>query len=391
MNCSIDWRAGLIDQEGITVGAPLLALFDPDCQFGVGPEGRVGRCGWTVREAVEAYCRAKKSVLGTRRAYQTLARRWEIWSSSLRSATPKAIGALTAEDWAAFLGWVQSEAESAGDGNVGRTFNKYRGEISAVLRWLVDEEQLSALPRLPAKQEQRTVAGAYYLERGELSRVYWQTYNLKNPRGWPHVATIGAMWRAALVMFYAYGLDTHALFYCRGKETLCWEHILDAPRAPGRVAKVRCKYGWIRWQRQKTGRLLLLPVHPIVRAHLESIRPSQWSPGDRVFGVAGRSKPNEVFRELISRAGLEDKLDAETGDTQPYVLKDLRKTCATAHGAVRGRLILGHADGTITEKHYANQLPEVLAAVRELRFFRAAKSILDDRIKPPADVLLFAK
>jgi hypothetical protein len=167
----------------------------------------------------------------------------------------------------------------------------------------------------------------------------------------------------------------HAGDLLRGRQAATWlgARVFNERLPPGRVANVACKYGWIRWERQKTGMLLLLPIHPVVRAHLERIRPQRelFERGGAIFGRAGGTDPNERFRQLVAAAGLPAKIDPITSRPVRYVLKDLRKTCATAYGAERARLILGHTDGTITERHYANRLPEVLRAVKEIRVPRA--------------------
>lgn len=383
------------DREGEAVGAQL-ALFDPG-GWDVADRTREAPTaspavpsGPTVEEAIDQYCKAKRLALGTTRGYATTREKWRDWSSSLRSRTPMVAQAVTAEDLADFLGWVHESAESAEDDNPGRTHNKVREHLRAVFRWLMDEGRLEALVRFPARREQRSVRGHYYLTRAEMSSLYWATYRMKNPRGWSDSRSIGSLWRTALVLWFFYGLDTHALMYCKGKQRLCWRHIVYTDLPPGRAAKVKCPHGWIRLKRQKTGKLLLFPMHRLVRAHLDLIRPADAQPDDPIFGKAGRSKPNDVFRALTLWAKLPEKVDAETGDVVAWIIQDLRKTCATSYGERRGKLILGHADGSITGKHYANRLPVVCKAVRTVKSPRAFRSIIDERVKPPAE-MLFAK
>lgn len=45
--------------------------------------------------------------------------------------------------------------------------------------------------------------------------------------------------------------------------------------------------------------------------------------------VGGGSRLNVQFRELCQLAGIKPKTDIESGEEVAWVLKDLRKTCAT--------------------------------------------------------------
>jgi integrase len=376
-----------IRQEGFSVGSPQLSLFDPEGRI----EPRADE-GPSVPEAVDRYLDASGAAEGTRLSYRTTAKRWEEWSSCHRCLTPKGARAVTADDLRDFLRWVHEQAIAAGDGNPGRTANKRRTELRAVFRWLVEEaEELPAMPRFPKPVKQISVAGAYYFTDDEMSALYWATYSMRNRQWRDRDRSIGACWRAALVLFRSFGLDTHCLFRAvdRAKEVLCWKHVFPPGLPPGRCAKCECEHGWISWRRQKTGRLLILPLDEILAAHLRSIRPADADPQTPIFGSAGGAKPNIRFRGLIQRARIEPKFDLESGAAKPWVLKDLRKTCATVHGVELGRMVLGHASGSITEEHYANTVPEVLRAIRAMEHPEAFRSIVDQTIRPPG--MLFPK
>ncbi len=357
-------------QEGGDVGA--LRLFAPEPV-----EPLAGAEDWAVERSIEEYIGAKCPNPRTAAGYRTLAKKWGFWASNHRSMRPMLAQAVTTGDIEDFLGWVEAEAAKTGDRNPQNTRNKCRMQMLAVWNWLARVGRLSAVVRFPERVTARTVAGQYFLRRSEVSALYQAAGRLRSPRLWRDPRPLGKLWQAAIVLFYFYGLDTRALFYELGKSQLGWQHIFPEELPPGRVANVRCPHGWIRWQRQKTGMLLLLPIHPVVRHHLDAIRPTGelFDRSSAVFGRAGGTDPNERFRGLVEAAGLPAKLDAQTGQRVPYVLKDLRKTCATAYGGRDARLILGHADGTITDKHYANRLPEVLAAVKRVKYPRAFRDV----------------
>ena len=65
-----------------------------------------------------------------------------------------------------------------------------------------------------------------------------------------------------------------------------------------------------------------------VHSHIKSIMPDNPDPNSPVF-LGGSSRPNLRFRTLCALADIKPKKDIETGEEKPWLLKDLRKTCAT--------------------------------------------------------------
>ena len=49
--------------------------------------------------------------------------------------------------------------------------------------------------------------------------------------------------------------------------------------------------------------------------------------------VGGSARPIHWFIQLCALAGIRPKIDVETGEERPWLLKDLRKTCATYYDA----------------------------------------------------------
>ena len=82
---------------------------------------------------------------------------------------------------------------------------------------------------------------------------------------------------------------------------------------------------------------------------------------------------------LCQLAGVKPKRDVETGADKLWVLKDLRKTCATyydAHMPESSIEILGHSVGGVTYRHYAHRDPLAFKAIMTLPQPTAFKALL---------------
>jgi len=109
-------------------------------------------------------------------------------------------------------------------------------------------------------------------------------------------------------------------------------------------------------------------MNRVVRVHLKSIKPDEVQPDHQVF-LCGCSRPNEQFQRLCTLAGVKPKHGVETGEEKPWVLKDLRKTCATyydEHMPESSIEILGHSVGGVTYRHYAHRDPLAFKAIMSL-------------------------
>ena len=85
--------------------------------------------------------------------------------------------------------------------------------------------------------------------------------------------------------------------------------------------------------------------------------PADPGPDEPVF-LGGGSRPNARFQELCGLAGIKPKKDVQTGEEGPWLLKDLRKTCATyydEHVPESSIEILGHSVRGITYRHSAHR------------------------------------
>jgi len=107
------------------------------------------------------------------------------------------------------------------------------------------------------------------------------------------------------------------------------------------------------------------PRYPRPRQKRHAREPAAGRP---VF-LGGGARPNARFQELCALAGIPPKANVETGQDEPWELKDLRKTCATyydEHVPESFIEILGHSVGGITYRHYAHRAPLAFKAIMTL-------------------------
>ena len=156
----------------------------------------------TFRAAVERYLKAKPLSRATRFEYRSTVRKWADWGSGVPLA------ALSRRDVREFLDWVYARAVAGGGTNPGRTANKAREHVRAVLSWAWEQELIDAPPRFPQPRPQRDVAGRHNQTKPELNALYFATHHMRGPRGWAAPFPVGRYWRAALVVFFNYGVDT---------------------------------------------------------------------------------------------------------------------------------------------------------------------------------------
>src|SRR2546423_11338862 len=87
-----------------------------------------------LKAAVESYLRAKSLSRGTRNEYASTVRKWEQWAG----AVP--IEDLRRKEVREFLDWVHDRAIADEGTNPGRTTNKAREHLRAVLSWAWEQE-----------------------------------------------------------------------------------------------------------------------------------------------------------------------------------------------------------------------------------------------------------
>ena len=180
------------------------------------------------------------------------------------------------------------------------------------------------------------------------------------------------------MIFFNYGVDTGTVWKTLPfHEPILWRHVSWGRQSPDREIKETSPWGWLYYRRVKTQKSCWRPMNRTVRLHLKSLCPSNVDPDSHVF-QGGGTRPNSRFRELCKLAGVSTKRDIESGEEQEWVLKDLRKTCATyydEHVPESSIEILGHAAGGITYRHYAHRAPLAFRAILSLPQPSAFKSL----------------
>jgi hypothetical protein len=313
--------------------------------------------------AITKYLKAGNPRYGTQSGYRTTLKKWKAWGGGAP------IEHLTRREIRDFLDWVYDQAVSQNGANPGRTSNKARANLRAVMSWAWEQDIVEALPRFPKAREARQIAGRHYFTKPEINALYFATFELEQPVRWSHSFTIGRYWRAALVLFFNYGLDTGTVWKVQPyHQPILWRHVSWEPECPDPQLQQTSRWGWIYYRRTKTGKCFYRPMNRVVHAHMKSVLPADPDPSEPVlFGGGGR--PNFRFRELCRIAGVHAKTDVETGEEGLWVLKDLRKTCGTfydQHVPESSIEILGHAVQGATYRHYAHRAPLAYKAIMTL-------------------------
>jgi hypothetical protein len=279
------------------------------------------------------------------------------------------------------LDWVYDQAVAHAGANPGRTANKAREHLRAILSWSWEQDIIDSPPRFPQPRPQRDAAGRHYFSKAEINSLYFATHKMPRPRGWTEPRPIGRYWRAALVVFFNYGVDTGTVWASAPfHEPILWRHIWWAPQSPDLEMKQPSPWGWLFYRRVKTGKTFWRPMNRVVHAHLRSVMPTESRPDDPVF-QGGGARPNARFQLLCRIAEIRQKRNPETGNDEPWELKDLRKTCATyydEHVPESSIEILGHAVGGITYRHYAHRAPLAFKAIMSLPQPSAFRSLVDN-------------
>lgn len=137
------------------------------------------------KTAVNSYLRVGSPARGTRAEYQTTLKKWKQWGHGVP------IEKLGRKEIREFLDWLYERAVAEGGTNPGRTANKAREHLRAVVSWAWDQELIDAPPRFPNPREQRDMAGRHYLSKAEINALYFATHMMERPRGWDNPFAVG--------------------------------------------------------------------------------------------------------------------------------------------------------------------------------------------------------
>jgi hypothetical protein len=119
----------------------------------------------TLKTAAESYLRAKALSRGTRNEYLSTLRKWDRWGVGIP------VEQLRRKDIREFLDRVYEWAIKDKGTNPGRTTNKAREHLRAILYWAWEQELIDTLPRFPAPRDQRDVAGRHFLTKAEINAL----------------------------------------------------------------------------------------------------------------------------------------------------------------------------------------------------------------------------
>jgi len=124
--------------------------------------------------------------------------------------------------------------------------------------------------------------------------LYFATHKMARPRGWDAPHPIGRYWRAALVVFFNYGVDTGTVWKSTpAHEPILWRHVMWDRKSPDREAKERSPWGWLFYRRVKTDKAFNRPMNRVVHAHLRSLMPEDPRPDAPVF-LGGGARPKRA-------------------------------------------------------------------------------------------------
>lgn len=174
----------------------------------------------TLESVVAKYLRSGNPAQRTREEYSTTLRKWARWGGAVPL---EQLGRKEIRD---FLDWVHADSAVRRVRNPGRTSNKVRSHLRAVMSWAWEQDIVEALLRFPKLKPQCDVAGRHYLTKPEISALYFAAYYMKRPPGWNHQSPIGRYWRCALVIFFNYGVDTGTIWKTLPfHEPILWRHV----------------------------------------------------------------------------------------------------------------------------------------------------------------------
>jgi len=288
------------------------------------------------------------------------------------------------QELTAFRDWFTD----AGGGSP-RSANKVVQAIEAVLIAAADNQEESGYQHQQNRLKPLETAHAarkFYLSYEQLDALYLHA----GAAAWPDAApalpggriraplpfTPAQYYRAALVMWFNYGLRTQELIaYTRGVESLTWGQIyLSVEETPAEEGQATNAHGWFYYTPQKQKRLkpdpLVLPLSAVALAHLQSIRPPDPLPSTRVFPFPYSSDSfYAAWRRITEAAGVAPKKNLRTGEQGEYLPKHLRKTCETWHDTQQagiGPVVTGHAERSVSGRHYVNREWQLVQAVNAL-------------------------
>ena len=97
----------------------------------------------SLEKVAEKYLAAKKLSSGTCKEYRATVTKWIAWGKGVD------VDQIERTHIREFLDWVHEKAASDGGSNAGRTANKARENLRAILSWAWERDYVEKLPRFP--------------------------------------------------------------------------------------------------------------------------------------------------------------------------------------------------------------------------------------------------
>lgn len=105
----------------------------------------------TLKIAMANYFRTATLAHGTTAEYQTTLSKWKQWGNGVP------LEKLSRKKIRDFLDWVYQQTVAAKGTNPGRTTNKARAHLRAIVAWAWDQDLIDSLPRLPSQRNNETL------------------------------------------------------------------------------------------------------------------------------------------------------------------------------------------------------------------------------------------
>ena len=97
----------------------------------------------TLKATVTKFLQDRNPARGTRDEYCTTLKKWAEWGGGVP------IEELGRQKIREFLDWVYAEAVAAGGANPGRTANKAREHLRAIMSWAQEQGLVDSVPSIP--------------------------------------------------------------------------------------------------------------------------------------------------------------------------------------------------------------------------------------------------
>lgn len=241
-----------------------------------------------------------------------------------------------------------------------RETNKEIACLACLLRFGAKRNLIPTAPQKVDSVAARTAAEILTYEVEEINRIYYACESAT----WPTQASgckslsysPAAGWKAAIVLLVNYGFRTQdVIAYEPKKRPIPCRNVSFSAKTTNPEGSAANEHGWLKVRIQKTQRTVFLPMNRVVAAHLRPIM-NQRSPESRLFDWPQCSRGlYKQWRSILKKAGVQERISADTNLPIPWEIEHFRKTCNSLHDLNRpgsGKLVLGHSGGDVNTTHY---------------------------------------